>query len=85
MQKFIFGCVLMLCGMIGGTGWLIASASLNLNSQWISVVDLFWYSGIDGFIALCFYVIAAAGLWIALTSMDQETNKQNKITNGSGE
>ena len=26
MKKFIFGCVLMLCGIIGGTGWLIASA-----------------------------------------------------------
>ncbi len=72
MQKFIFGCVLMLCGVIGGTGWLTASASLDFNGRWISAVDLFLYSGIDGFVALCFYIVAAAGLLLALTSMDKE-------------
>lgn len=29
MRKFIFGCVLMLCGVIGGTGWLIGRALLG--------------------------------------------------------
>ena len=40
MKKLIFGSVLMLCGVIGGTGWLIASTSIVQGGAWSTVLNV---------------------------------------------
>lgn len=52
MKKFIFSCVLMLCGMIGGTGWLIASASIVQGGAWSTVLNVFDFGDPECYIIL---------------------------------
>ena len=72
MERFIFGCVLMLCGTIGDTGWLIAAASVFGPSSWTSLLNLFPIVGfgrLDGYIVLIFYAIALVGASIAVREL----------------
>jgi len=34
MKKFLFGCVLMICGMIGSSAWLIAKVMTVEPGAW---------------------------------------------------
>ena len=70
MKKMIFGCALMLCGIIGGTGWLIAYASLVQPGAWSSLLNIL--SRIDGWILLFFYTVAIIGLIIATENLKEE-------------
>lgn len=70
MKKFIFGCVLMLCGIIGGTGWAIAAISLVEPGAWSSVFNLFYDK--DIFIILFFYAIAVLGAVLSIKTMKEE-------------
>lgn len=64
MKKFVFGCILIMAGIIGGTGWLIAYACLRPNSNpsllQIITSPLINY---DGNVILFFYIIALIGLF----------------------
>ncbi len=70
MKKFIFGCVMMLCGVICATGWITASASLVQPGAWSSVTNIFY--DIDGYIVLFFYALAIVGTVIAVTSIKEK-------------
>ena len=68
MKKFIFGCMLMLCGSICGTGWLIAEASLIQRGAWSTMMNLLpgiGYGMPSGYLILLFYIIAIIGAAIA--------------------
>ena len=75
MKKFIFGCVMLLCGMLSGTGWVIAGTSLVQPGAWSSVTNLFPIIGhgdIDGYIVLFFYILAIVGAVIAIKSIKED-------------
>ena len=74
MKKFIFGCMLMLCGAICGTGWLIAEASL-VQGAWSTMMKLFpgiGYGLPSGYIILLFYIIAIIGTAIAAIELNEK-------------
>ncbi len=80
MKKFIFGCVLMLCGAICGTGWIMAYTSLVQPGAWTSVTNIFPIIGFgrfDGYIVMLFYILAAVGSIIAIKAMGEDW-KQDK-------
>lgn len=69
MKKLILGCTLMLCGVIGGTGWLIAAGSLVEKGAWSSILNLFPLIGFgrpEGYVVLLFYVVAVVGAVLAI-------------------
>ena len=69
MKKFILGCVLMLCGIIGGTGWLIASVSTVQGGAWSTVFNVFYFRKPEAYIIVLFYVLSAAGTAIAVREL----------------
>jgi hypothetical protein len=69
MKKFIWGCVLMLCGMIGGTGWLIASASLVQGGAWSTVLNVFDFGDVACYIILLFYALAVVGAIVSTKAL----------------
>ena len=71
MKKFIFGCILMLCGIIGGTGWLIASVSIVQGGAWSTVFNVFNFSNVECYIILLFYALAVVGTIIAIKSLKE--------------
>ena len=65
MKKLILGCALMLCGVIGGTGWLISAMSL--------VAHNFVKLGRESLvIILPFYILAVACAVIAIKAVKEE-------------
>ncbi len=72
MKKFIFGCILMLCGVIGGTGWLIAKMLLVQPGAWSTVFGIFHVGDLEGYIVMVFYIIAIVGMVIAIKSMRED-------------
>lgn len=75
MKKLIFGCTLMLCGIVGGTGWLIAYASLVQPGAWSTLLNILPFIGFgrpDSWIVLLFYAVAAAGAVIAIRNLKEE-------------
>ena len=72
MKKLIFGCALMLCGIIGGTGWLIASASIIQEGAWSTVLNVFDFGGIECYIILFFYVLAVIGIVVAAKALKED-------------
>lgn len=72
MKKFIFGCVLMLCGIIGGTGWLIASASVVQDGAWPTVLNVFSFGDPECYIIILFYVLAVVGAGSAIKAIKEE-------------
>lgn len=69
MKKLIFGCVLMLCGVIGGTGWLIAEASLVEKGAWSTVLNVFDFCRLECYIILLFYALSFAGAFISIKAL----------------
>lgn len=72
MKKLIFGCVLMLCGVIGGTGWLIAFASIVQESAWSTLMNIFDFGRPECYIIMFFYVLAIIGTIIAFKCLKEE-------------
>lgn len=71
MKKLVFGCTLMLLGAICGTGMIIAHCCACVEpSAWSTVLNLF--SGMDGFIAIAFYLIAVLGTAIAIKALKED-------------
>lgn len=64
MKKLILGCTLILSGIIGGTGWLIAHACMQPNS-FPSLIDSL--TGSDGSVIVLFYVVALIGIILCIT------------------
>ena len=65
MKKLFLGCTMMLCGVIGGTGWLIASMALISHN--------FLKLGRESLIILLpFYILAVVGAVIAVKAMKEE-------------
>lgn len=65
MKKLILGCTLMLCGVIGGTGWLMTAMTLISHN--------FLKLGRESLVILLpFYILAVAGAVIAIKAMKEE-------------
>ena len=86
MKKFILGCVLMICGIMGGTGWIIAYALLLGSNSWISIIESIYAIGKvspDIYIAIIFYAFFIIGLAITIDNLMEDkrkySNKNNKI------
>lgn len=84
MKKIILGCTLMLCGVIGGTGWIIAYV-LRIGLEWNpnmfgSVMECSYELGrsSDIYIAIIFYIVAVIGLVVAVNSIMGDNNKHSK-------
>ena len=73
MKKLIFGCALMLCGIIGGTGWLIASATIVQGGAWSTVLNVFNFGRTECYIIILFYALAVVGTAVATKEL-----KENK-------
>lgn len=69
MKKLIFSCTLMLCGIIAGTGWLIASASVVQSGAWSTILNIFNFSSIECYIILLFYALAVVGAVFAVKEL----------------
>lgn len=69
MKKLIWGCTLMLCGMIGGTGWLIASTSIVQGGAWSTVFNVFDFGEPECYIIIFFYVLAVVGAVIGMKGL----------------
>lgn len=72
MKRLIFGCALMLCGIIGGTGWLIASASIVQGGAWSTVLNVFDFGDVEAFIILLFYALAVVGTVVAIKALKED-------------
>ena len=67
MKKLIFGCALMLSGIIGSVGWLIAQVSVVQRGAWSGADSaLFTPAGI---ISLFFFAVAVIGAVIAISAL----------------
>ncbi|MBQ9083720.1 MAG: hypothetical protein IJY28_09525 [Clostridia bacterium] len=72
MKKLIFGCTLMLCGILGGNAWLLAQAVRIEPGAWSSMTNMFPLIGFgrpDGYIVLFFYAIAIVGTVVAIQAL----------------
>lgn len=72
MKRLIFGCALMLCGIIGGTGWLIASVSIVQGGAWLTVLNVFDFGDVEAYIILLFYALAVVGTVIATKALKDD-------------
>ena len=68
MKKFLFGAILMLFGIIGGSSWLIALAIVERNC--VSLLELFPECK-EMYIIIVFYVIAMLGGYILIDNLDK--------------
>jgi len=68
MKKLIFGCTLMICGVVGGTGWLIPGGAY-------SSIQGFQFDNPECYIVLFFYAIAVLGTVIAVKALKDEKAK----------
>lgn len=75
VKKFIFGCILMVCGTIAGSGWLIATAIIHGAGSIPSVYELFQAESInlraDCYIIVIFYLISIIGGVFAIINMKE--------------
>ena len=62
----------MLCGIIGGTGWLIASASIVQGGAWSTVLNVFEFRDIEPYIIILFYAIAVVGTVVAIKALKED-------------
>ena len=60
MKHVVFGCTLMLCGLIGAFGWLIASCTLAGDALWRTPWDVL-FSGPEIFPVLAFGALSVLG------------------------
>ena len=76
MKKFIFGCILMVSGILGGTGWVLARAIMASPHGWASLSHLFSFSSdwwTERFFIIAFYTIAIIGAVIVLKTLKEDT------------
>lgn len=71
MEKLIFGCALMLCGVIGGTGWLMAAVSLVEKGAWSTVLNVFDFSRAECYVILLFYALAVFGAYLGIKALKE--------------
>ena len=67
MKKVIFGSALMISGMIGSAGWLIAEISITQRGAWSNALSVLGTS--SGFIMLFFFVVSIFGMLIAISGL----------------
>lgn len=73
MKKMIFGVALMLCGAICGTGWLVAHCCACVEpGAWSTVMNMFDFDSMDGWLVILFYVIAIIGAMCSLKSIKDD-------------
>ncbi len=78
MKKFIFGCVLMICGTVIGSSWLIAYTSLIKPGAWTSffpIITTIGFNRVEGYIIVISYLLAIVGTIIAIKSMRDDKKK----------
>lgn len=71
MKKFIFGCVLMLCGTIGFSGWAIACT--NYASGYTRTVTYLYQHMSDRIYTLLFIGIFLCGLVLTLKELKKDS------------
>lgn len=67
MKKLIFGCALMISGMIGAFGWLIAKCALGWN--YTSPLSALTYDVQSIVVFVVFIAVAICGAVIAVKSL----------------
>ena len=76
MKKLIFCCVLMLSGVLGGTGWVLARAIMASAHGWESLSHLFSFGlnswGAERFFIAVFYALAIIGTVIAIKAIKED-------------
>lgn len=72
MKKLIFGCILMLCGITGGTGWLIASVSIVQAGAWSTILNVFYFGKTECYIIILFYALAIVGAVVATKALKED-------------
>ena len=72
MKNLIFGCALMICGVIGGTGWLIAGVSIVQGGAWSTVLNVFDFGIVESYVILLFYALAVVGTIIAARASKED-------------
>lgn len=72
MKKLLFGCTLMLTGIVGGSSWLIAESNLIQPGAWSSMLSLFNFKNMASVIIILFYVLAVAGGIIAIKALKED-------------
>lgn len=69
MKKLIFGCCLMLSGILGASAWLVAVSNLMVAEGWYTMLNIFLsvrFGRADGYIVILFYMLAVVGAVIAI-------------------
>ena len=70
MKRLIFGCTLMLSGILGASAWMVAHAILVGPGVWNDIMTMMPFIGfrssIDGAMVMVFYLIAIIGAVIAI-------------------
>lgn len=76
MKQFVFGCILFICGIFGGTGWVLARAIMASAHGWVDLGHLFVFGlrdwGVERFFIIAFYLIAVIGAVIAIKSIKED-------------
>ncbi len=72
MKKFIFGCALMIAGMIGFSGCLLAQISLVQPGAWSGFFNVFSFDEIEAYIILAFFIVSIVGTVIAVQSLKED-------------
>ena len=67
MKKVIFGSALMISGMIGCVGWLIAEMSIVQRGAWSDALSVLGTP--SGFLMLFFFIVSIAGMVIAISGL----------------
>lgn len=71
MKKLIFGCTLMISGIIGSSAWLITNALLHEpGGAWDNVTDIF--GSTDGIVVMLFFGIAVLGMITATSALIED-------------
>lgn len=68
MKRMIFGCALMLCGIIGFTGWIGACTNIRGYSRVLSCVE-----GIDIAIVAIFIIVFFVGLLLSINELRNDS------------
>ena len=74
MKKLIFGCALMIAGMIGFAGCLIAEMSLVQPGAWSGFFTLS-FDAIEFYIILAFLAVAIVGAVISAKAVSEDEKK----------
>lgn len=72
MKKLIWGCALMLSGIIGAVGWMLARIMLVQDGAWSTVLRIFDFTEPECYIIILFYMIALAGAVIAVRALKEK-------------